>query len=249
MKSFLSIVAMVVFAGALGACKRQPEASNNNSGDISPAPSSNSSNAAERERAINEARVFLELGIELYQNDQDKEALAAYQQAIQRNPEYAEAYYRLGLAHAVLEQKKEAEAAYKKAIELYKKFVQENPKDADAFFNLGESYRHLHQYEDAVRAYKQAIRLQPEDPEMFYELGVTQIKLAQYSEATSALQKAIDLDPDYYRASDALDDAREGAKRVRDGKKHQEEMLKKQQAEELKKQKEGSVPQGAPTPD
>ena len=146
----------------------------------------------------------------------------------------------------MLEQKSEAEAAYKKAIELYKKFIQENPKDADAFFNLGESYRYLHQYEDAVRAYKQAVRLQPEDPEMFYELGVTQIKLAQYSEATSALEKAIDLDPNYYRASDALNDAREGAQRVRDGRKHSEEMLKKQKAEELKKEKDGAAP--APTP-
>lgn len=236
---------MVVFAAAICACKRQP-ASNNNSGESPAAPVANSSSIAERERAINEARVFLEQGIELYRNDQDQEALVAYQQAIQRNPEYAEAHYRLGLSHAVLEQKTEAEAAYKKAIELYKKFIQENPKDADAFFNMGESYRHLRQYEDAVRAYKQAVRLQPEDPEMFYELGVTQIKLARYSEAASALEKAIDLDPDYHRASDALNDAREGAKRVRDGRKHSEEMLRKQKAEELKKEKEGST--AAPTP-
>jgi cytochrome c-type biogenesis protein CcmH/NrfG len=87
--------------------------------------------------------------------------------------------------------------------------------------------------------------MQPEDTEMFYELGATQMKLAQYSEATTALQKAIDLDPNYYRANDALDEAREGAKRVRDGKKHQEDMLKKQQTDELKKQKEGTTPPGA----
>ena len=247
MKGLLSIVLIVVFALALGACKHRPATGNSNSGNTTPAPAYNSSDPAERERAKNDARTYLEQGNELYQNDQDQEALAAYQKAIEQNPELAEAYYRLGLTYAVLDQAKEAEGAYKKAIELYRKFTEENPNDADAYFNLGESHRYLHQYEDAVRAYKQAVRLQPEDPEMFYELGVTQIKLAQYSEATSALQKAIDLDPDYYRASDALDDAREGVKRVRDGKKHQEEMLKKQQADELKKQQEGTVaPAGTP---
>lgn len=239
---------MVVIALALGACKRQPTPNSNAVPVATPAPAYNSTDPAERERAQNDARVYLEQGRELSLNDQDSEALVLYKKAIERNPDFAEAYYRLGLAHAVLDQDEEAEAAHKKAIELYKKFVQGNSSDADAYFNLGESYRYLRQYEDAVRAYKQAVRLEPEDPEMFYELGMAQIKLAQYSEATSALQKAIDLDPNYYRASDALDEAREGAKRVRDGKKHQTDLLKKQKAEELKKVQEGMTPPSAPTP-
>jgi tetratricopeptide (TPR) repeat protein len=242
MKKFLSIFGAITFAISVCACRRQSVADKSATANATPAPAYNSSNAAEREQARNDARVYLEQGNELFLNDQDEDALAAYKKALERNPEFAEAYYRLGLAHGVLNQEKESEAAYKKAIELYKKFVQENPKDADAFFNLGESYRYLRQYEDAVRAYKQAVKLQPEDPEMFYELGMAQIKLAQYSEATNALQKAVELDPNYYRASDALDEAREGAKRVRDGRKHQEDLLKKQQADELKKAEEGTTP-------
>jgi tetratricopeptide (TPR) repeat protein len=246
MKTFVSILGAFIFAVGLCACRRQSVGNSNAAASATPAPAYNSQNPAEREQAQNDARLLLEQGKELFLNDQDAEALAAYKQAIERNPEFAEAYYRLGLVHGVLKHEDESEAAYKKAIELYKKYVPENPKDADAFFNLGESYRYLRQYEDAVRAYKQAVKLQPEDPEMFYELGVAQIKLAQYSEATNALQKAVDLDPNYYRASDALDEAREGAQRVRDGKKHQTELLKKQQAEE-KKAQEGATPSG-PTP-
>jgi tetratricopeptide (TPR) repeat protein len=241
MKVLISILTVAFFAFALGGCRRKGNPNSNAAASATPAASYNSSNAADREQAQNDARVHLEHGNELFQNNQDEEALAAYKQAIERNPEFAEAYYKLGITHAVLEQDKESEAALKKAIELYKKSIQENSKDADAFFNLGESYRSLRQYEDAVRAYKQAVHLQPEDPEMFYELGVTQIKLAQYSEASNALQKAVDLDPNYYRASDALEEAREGAKRIRDGKKHQEEMLKKQ----AKKGEEGAP---SPTP-
>ncbi len=243
MKTFVSILGAFIFAVGLCACRRQSVGNSSAVASATPAPAYNNSNAAEREQAQNDARLLLEQGNELFLNDQDADALAAYKKAIERNPEFAEAHYRLGLAHGVLNQEKESEAAYKKAIELYRKFVQENPKDADAFFSLGESYRYLRQYEDAVRAYKQAVKLQPEDPEMYYELGVAQIKLAQYTEATNALQKAVDLDPNYYRASDALDEAREGAKRVRVGKKHQTELLKKQQAEE-KKAQEGATPPG-----
>jgi hypothetical protein len=51
--------------------------------------------------------------------------------------------------------------------------------------------------------------------------------LAQYDEAVSAFSKSLELDPDNYRAEDALEEAREGVKRIRAGKKHQEELLKK----------------------
>ncbi|MGZ8848660.1 MAG: hypothetical protein ACXW3C_19535, partial [Pyrinomonadaceae bacterium] len=47
-------------------------------------------------------------------------------------------------------------------------------------------------------------------------------------EATAAFQKALELDPNDYRASDAIENAKEGTQRIREGKKHAEEMLKKQ---------------------
>jgi tetratricopeptide (TPR) repeat protein len=61
-------------------------------------------------------------------------------------------------------------------------------------------------------------------------LGMAETKLAQYPEAIAAFEKALELDPNDYRATDGLDNAREGAKRIREGRKHNEEMLKKQQA-------------------
>jgi len=55
----------------------------------------------------------------------------------------------------------------------------------------------------------------------------------------------LEIDPDYYRAQDGLDEAKEGIKRIRAGRKHQAELLKKQKAEELKKAGEGTA---SPTP-
>jgi tetratricopeptide (TPR) repeat protein len=69
---------------------------------------------------------------------------------------------------------------------------------------------------------------------MFYDLGVAYTKLAQYDAAAAAFSKSLDLDPDNYRAQDGLDEAKEGVKRIRAGRKHNEDLLKKQKADELK---------------
>jgi hypothetical protein len=59
--------------------------------------------------------------------------------------------------------------------------------------------------------------------------------LAQYDAAANAFSKSLELDPDYYRAQDGLDEAKEGIKRVKAGRKHNEDLLKKQKEGELKK--------------
>ena len=58
---------------------------------------------------------------------------------------------------------------------------------------------------------------------------MAETRLAQYPEAISAFQKALELDPNDSRASDGLENAQEGAQRIKEGKKHAEDMLKKQQ--------------------
>jgi hypothetical protein len=70
-------------------------------------------------------------------------------------------------------------------------------------------------------------------------------KLAQYSEAAAAFSKSLEIDPDNYRAEDALQEAQEGVKRIRMGKKHQEDLLKKEQEKELKKAGSGIPNAGA----
>src|SRR6185503_10248401 len=133
------------------------------------------------------------------------------------------------MAYGALDKKTEAEESYKKAVDLFKKRVQSDPKDAEAFFYLGQAHSLLHQDEEASRALRQATRLKPDDEEAFYQLGMSETRLAHYPEAIAAFKKALELDPNDYRATDALESAQEGAKRVKEGKKHAEEMLKKQQ--------------------
>jgi tetratricopeptide (TPR) repeat protein len=198
------------------------------------------------------ARVFLEQGKELYKKDEDQQAADAFQKAINFDPGLAEAHFRLGLACDALGKKNEAEDAYKKAIEAYKKFIPANPKDAEAHYNMGQAYAGLHLYTEAVREYRQATHLKPGDAEIYYDQGMALTRLAQYDEAASALQKCIDIDPENYRAQDALEQAREGAKRIKTAKKYQEDQLQKMQDEEQKKEQgpgsTGSTPPKAKQP-
>lgn len=188
-----------------------------------------------------QARAYLEEGRIFYRNDEDTQAAEAFQQALKLDPELAEAHFRLGLTYDALGKEQEAEEAYKKAVEAYKKYlsVDENSEDAEAHYNLGQTYAGLHLYGEAVREYRQATRLKPDDAAIQYDLGLALMRLAQYDEASRAFAKSLEIDPNNYRAEDELAEAQEGVKRIRTGKKHQEDLLKKKKEEELKKQEQG----------
>jgi tetratricopeptide (TPR) repeat protein len=193
-----------------------------------------------------QARTLLEQGKTLYRNDQDSEAVEAFKQAVALDPDLAEAHFRLGLAYEALNRQEDAEGEYKKAVNAYKKFVDANPKDWEAHYLFGQTYASLQQYSDAIREYRQAVKLKNDDADIYYDLGIAHSKLAQYDEASSAFTKSLDIDPDNYRAQDALDEAREGVKRIRAGRKHQGDILKKQKEEELKKAGEEGQPTTTP---
>lgn len=181
------------------------------------------------------AREQLKKGNELYHNDHDAEAVLAFQEAVRLDPNLAEAHFRLGLGYESLGKREEAESQYKKAVEAYKKYFEENREDPEAHYALGQTYANLGQYSEAIREYREATKLKTDDPDIYYDLGVAHTKLAQYDAAAAAFSKSLEIDPNYYRAQDALDEAKEGIKRIRDGKKHQADLLKKQKEDELKK--------------
>ena len=227
MRSVLIICAVWLLVLATG-CRRSGQQSTN---DSAGAPQVSNNLPEDRTRA----RAELDKGKELYRNDQDAEAVLAFLEAIRLDPDLAEAHFRLGLGYESLGKREEAEAEYKKAVEAYKKYFEENRDDAEGRYAFGQTYANLGQYSEAIRQYREATKLKEDDPDMFYDLGVAYTKLAQYDAAAAAFSKSLEIDPDYYRAQDGLDEAKEGIKRIRAGRKHNEDMLKKQKAEELKK--------------
>lgn len=238
------IVGFISLCVMQGACFRK----------AAPPPETNVSAGAtgsvEASRA--EARTLLARGRELYQDDEDTQAVETFQQALKLDPELAEAHFRLGLTHDALGQEQEAESAYKKAVETYKKYlaIEENEDDAEAHYNLGQTYYGLHLYTEAVREYRQAIKIKPDDAAIHYDMGLALMRLAQYDQAAATFSKSLELDPQNYRAEDSLAEAKEGVTRIRTGKKHQENLLKKKKQNEKEQQEEGGetpVPKNANT--
>lgn len=221
------------------ACRRNSSTAEHQGGSVSGGSGGTGADPAQ-------ARAFLEKGRELYRNDEDSQALEAFQQALKLDPSLAEAHFRLGLAYEAIDKAEEAEVAYKQAVEAYKTFVQANPEDAEAHYNLGQTYAALHHYSEAVREYRHATRLKKDDSAIYYDLGMALTRLAQYDEAVGAFSKSLEIDPENYPAQDGLEEAREGVRRIKAGKKHQEELFKKQKEEELKKLQEGSTPEVKP---
>jgi ATP-dependent Clp protease ATP-binding subunit ClpC len=79
-------------------------------------------------------------------------AIAAFQRALELDPDYAEAAFRLGLAH-------EDDRQFRKAVTAYDRCLQIKPDHVQAATNIGESYRKNERYKDAVKAYDRALRI------------------------------------------------------------------------------------------
>lgn len=188
---------------------------------------------------IADANVALDEGSRVFENGDTDKAIELFNRAVELNPDLAEAYFKLGVAYALIEardaeivetqveptptpekgkepkkKKTRSEEAFEKAVAAYKKQLDANPDDHLAYFNLGRAYNKLNEDEDAAKALKQAVKLNPEDTEYQTELGAILVKLAQYAEAIPPLKKATDLDPENTRAIELLEDAEAGRRRI-----------------------------------
>jgi serine protease Do len=114
----------------------------------------------------------------LLSNDYHK-ALSYFERVIEKNPNYADAYFCIGYCKSEL-------GNYTEAIEAYKQAIRINPDYAEAYFNLGVNYDKLGRYTEAIETFKQAIRINPDDAEAYYSLGVVYGKLGRYAEEIEA---------------------------------------------------------------
>lgn len=170
-------------------------------------------------------------GKRLLDENQTEAAIAAFEKAVELNPDLAEAHFQLGIAYDLLDLQKEqsgdfsesnddgkkksrSEKAFERAVVAYKKWLAKNPNDDLAHFNLGRTFSKLFKDEEAVDSFEQAVKLKPDEPEYQTELGAAQIKLARYHEAIKSLKKAIELDDSNSRAQELLEDAQAGRQRV-----------------------------------
>ncbi len=100
-----------------------------------------------------------------------KEAIEYYEKAIKLKPNFAEAYYSLGVSYISIGMKTAEKEIYDKAIECFKKTIELKPDFQDAYYYLGVGYSEIGKYKKAINAYKKAIELNPDDADAHYKLG------------------------------------------------------------------------------
>ena len=83
--------------------------------------------------------------------------IAAYTEAIQRNPNDAIAFYNRGLAYAAMRE-------FAKAIEDYTEAIRLNPNFTDAYNNRGNAHFNIEEYDKAIEDYQAALRIDPNHP-------------------------------------------------------------------------------------
>ena len=140
----------------------------------------------DRERAI----IYLYIGNALAFQDDWEAALREYLEAVQTDPQLAEAHYNLGVAFAARGQLDRAISAFKEALE-------HNPKLYEAHFSLGRCYQRL---DDAGRAYihyDQACNARPQAAEPRYYMGLMHQDHGAHELAQRCFTEALRVEPTF----------------------------------------------------
>lgn len=140
----------------------------------------------DRERAI----IYLYIGNALAFQEHWEDALREYLEAVQTDPQLAEAHYNLGVAFAARGQVDRAIAAFKEALE-------HNPNLYEAHFSLGRCYQRL---DDAGRAYihySNACNTRPSAAEPRYYLGLMHQSHGAHELAKRCFAEALRVEPTF----------------------------------------------------
>ncbi len=229
----VTLAALFVFAPLLLAgCNRKPAGADANA-NASATPEGSAEQQPQQGAAVpptDDARALYERGLAAYKADRDAEAIEDFKRAVELSPDFAEAHYRLGLAYNALKQSEEAEKAFAEAVKAYGKITKQEPKNSDAFYFLGLCLEKLGKYDEAVKALKEAVKNSPqENDDKYFELASAHFKIAQYDESVRALNKTLEINPDHFPAQELLEEARNGARRVEEFRKRQEQLRKQPQ--------------------
>jgi tetratricopeptide (TPR) repeat protein len=140
----------------------------------------------DRERAI----IYLYIGNALAFQDDWEGALREYLEAVQTDPQLAEAHYNLGVAFA-------AQGQFDRAIAAFKEALEHNEDLYEAHFSLGRCYQRL---EDAGRAYihyTSACGARPQAAEPRYYMGLMHQSHGAHELAQRCFSEALRVEPTF----------------------------------------------------
>jgi tetratricopeptide (TPR) repeat protein len=116
-------------------------------------------------------------------------AIIAFSDAISVNPNFAVAYFGLGVTYSQLEDWEEALIYFRKTIEL-------SPSFAQGYLGLGVTYNILGMNAEAVKALKKAVLINPRFAQAHYSLGLCHLWNGDQVSALEEYEILKGLDPD-----------------------------------------------------
>jgi protein O-mannosyl-transferase len=159
------------------------------------------------------------LGVALWAQGKQGEAMAHYAEAIRVGPHFANAHYNLGVA--LEEQGRQAAAVehYRAALRLY-------PRHARAHHNLGVALWSRGALDEAAEHYAAAVAINPDYASAWHNLGVVRWQQGRPDEATACYRRAVELRPDVARYQSSLAFALGEQGRPEEARPHYEQSLR-----------------------
>ena len=115
-------------------------------------------------------------------------ALEAYQNAVELDPNFGDAYLNMGNIYYLQKLFIDAERCYRLAIAC-------DPDHAKAYFNLGNTLDALHCTQEAVDCFQKSLEKDPHFPDAHYNLAATCEKLGLWDAAFTKWKSYLNLDP------------------------------------------------------
>ena len=155
-----------------------------------------------------------------------EDAIAAYNLALQIQPDLADTWNNRGVVLTRMQRYPEAIASYEQATTLrptypdawnnrgvvllelqkyeeaigcYEQAIQAKPDYADAWNNRGVAFSKMQEYEQAVISYNQALQIKNDYTDAWNNRGVALSKLQKYEAAIDSYDNAAKIRPDFYR--------------------------------------------------
>jgi tetratricopeptide (TPR) repeat protein len=114
-------------------------------------------------------------------------ALGYFENAVNKNPNRAEAWIQVGYCKVKQGKNGDAIKAFRRAIQL-------RPNSFEAHNKLGDAYYYAGRFYEAIEAYKQAAGLRPDLAEAYYNLGITYLETGDRASAINQLRQLQPLD-------------------------------------------------------
>jgi tetratricopeptide (TPR) repeat protein len=126
----------------------------------------------------------------LFELKRYEEALAGYDQALEIQPDFAQALSNRGNVLFELKRHEEALASYDQALEI-------QPDFAQALSNRGNVLFELKRYEEALASCEGALAIQPDFAQALSNRGNVLFELKRYEEALAGYDQALAIQPDF----------------------------------------------------